>query len=140
MIHAGMKFQTEVSLVLYIQRGAAVSVKVTRKYCRRGQLVQGGSEVPCEISIRMPAGIVNHTLLQRYETLLRELYTEPKEEEVMGTFLSGLEANAINFFVEPHQKNDRKNQKPITVRSKCIKQMFTAIKQQGKPSNTIVTE
>ena len=73
-----MKFQTEVPLVLCIQRGTVVSVKVARKNYRRSQLVQRGLEVPCEINLRMSASIVNHTLLQRYETLLRELYTEPK--------------------------------------------------------------
>ena len=32
-------------------------------------------------------GIVNQTLLQRYEKLAKELYTEPKNEEILGTFL-----------------------------------------------------
>ena len=45
----------------------------------------------------MPDSIVNHTLLQRHENVIREVYAEPKEEEVMGTFLS-------NLFNQPRQK------------------------------------
>ena len=144
----------------------------------------------------MSGNIVNHTLLQRYETLLRD----------MGSFLSDSEANtgiyllkvnnsnsrtrceicskltikipqrrqwrrsgnfivnfgyishlvlvflllalnmqlpvgnAINFSVQPRPKNNRKTQKPKTVRSKDIKQMFTAIEQRRKPRNTTVIE
>ena len=63
-------------------------MKVRRKHYRRSPLVQGGLEVPCEVSVRMSGSIVNHTLLQRYKALLRELYTKPKEED-MGKFLSG---------------------------------------------------
>lgn len=69
----------------------------------------------------MSVSIVNYTLLQRSDALLRELYTAPKEEEVMGTFLSDPEANAMNFSVLPRQKNNWKNQKPATVRLKDIK-------------------
>ena len=36
----------------------------------------------------MPGSIMNHLLIARYEQLLGELYLEPKDEEIMGTFLS----------------------------------------------------
>ena len=58
-----------------IQRGAVVTVKVTGKHYRRSPLVQGGLEVPCENCVKISGSIVNYTLLQRYETLLRELYS-----------------------------------------------------------------
>ena len=32
--------------------------------------------------------VVNHRLLSPYETLLRNLYINPKDEEIMGTFLA----------------------------------------------------
>ena len=113
------------------------NMKVTREHYRQNPLLQEGLEVPCEM---MSAYIVNHTLLQDFEILLRELYTEPKEDEVMETFLSGPEANVINFFVQPHQIINRKNQKPTAIKSKDIKHIFIAIEQQKKPSNMIVIE
>ena len=36
----------------------------------------------------MPGSVANHRLLSRFETLLRNLYIEPKDEEIMRTFLS----------------------------------------------------
>ena len=119
----------EISQIIkfFTQRVPVVTVKVTEKHFRWSPLVQGGLEVPCENSVWMSSSIVNHTLLQRYDTLLREIYTEPKEEEVMGTFLCDPEANAITVFVQIRQKNNRKNQKPTTVRSRDIKQMLRAI-------------
>ena len=83
-----------------IQRGPIVTVKA--KHYRRSL---GDLELPCEISLRTSGSMVNHKLLQRYEILLIELYTEAKEE-VVGTLLSDMEANAINFSVKPRQKNN----------------------------------
>ena len=95
---------------LIIQQVAANTVKVAGKHYRQSPLVQGGLEVPCEIIVRMSGSIVNQTLLQRCKTLLRELYTEPKEEAVMGEFLSDPGANTISFSIHSRQKNNRKNQ------------------------------
>ena len=67
-----------------IDRGAQVAVKIRGRHYRRSPVVQGKLEVPCEIKIMM----VNHHLLVRYESLLKELYIEPKDEEIIGTFLS----------------------------------------------------
>ena len=70
-----------------IDRGAQVAVKIRGRHYRRSPLVQGGLEVPCEIKIAMVGSIINHHLLVRYESLLKELYIEPKDEEIIGTFL-----------------------------------------------------
>ena len=58
-----------------------------------------------------------------HETLLGKLYTDPKEHKVIGTLLADPEANAVNFFVQPRQKNKRKNlnlqQSSLKISSKC---------------------
>ena len=41
----------------------------------------------------MACSIINHLLIARYEKLLGELYLEPKDEEIMGTFLSVIREN-----------------------------------------------
>lgn len=71
-----------------LDRGAEVAIAITGRHYRRSPLVQGGLEVPCQIKITMVGSIINHVLMARYEELLNELYTEPKEEEIIGTFLS----------------------------------------------------
>ena len=54
-------------------------------------MVQGGLEVPREVTVMMSGGVANHLVLSRYEKLPNELYIEPKNEEIVETFLS--EAN-----------------------------------------------
>ena len=51
-------------------------------------VVVGGLEVPCEVTVTMNGSAVNHLLLTRYEKLLNELYIEPKNKEIIGTFFS----------------------------------------------------
>ena len=35
----------------------------------------------------MPGTVINQLLMKRYKQLVETLYTEPKEEELLGTFL-----------------------------------------------------
>ena len=133
-----------------IQRGAIVNVKVTGKHYRQSPLVQVSLEVPCQVSVKMSGSIMNHALLQRYEMLLQELYIEPKEENINGTFLSNPEVDDIIQPVQPAQpvqplqEDKRKKKQTTTVKSKNTKQMFAAIEQQQQQqqqtNNTIVIE
>ena len=114
-----------------INKGTQVAVKIRGRHYRRSPLVQGGLEVPCEIKITMVGSIINHHLLVQYESLLKELYIEPKDEEIIGTFLSirnehenvnqeiEIEIEAVQ--TEPLKKT---GQKKADVKSKDICDMF----------------
>ena len=114
-----------------INRGAQVAVKILARHYRGNPLVQGGLEVHCEIKITMVRIIINHNLLVRYELLLKELHTEPKDEEIIGTSLSirnehenvnqeiEIEIKAVQ--TEPLKKT---GQKKTEVKSKDIRDMF----------------
>ena len=114
-----------------IDRRAQVAVKIRGRHYRRSPFVQGELEVPCEIKITMVGSIINHHLLVRYESLLKELYIEPKDEEIIGTFLSirnehenvnqeiEIEIEAVQ--TEPLKKT---GQKKTEVKSKDIRDMF----------------
>ena len=67
-------------------RGAQVAVKICGRHYRRSALVQGGLEVPCEAKITMVGSIINHHLLLRYESLLKELCIEPKMKKLLVHF------------------------------------------------------
>ena len=69
-----------------IDRGAQVAVKICGRHYRRSALVQGGLEVPCEAKITMVGSIINHHLLLRYESLLKELCIEPKMKKLLVHF------------------------------------------------------
>ena len=95
-------------------------------------IVQGGLEVPSEIKIKMVGSIINHHLLVLYESLLKELYIEPKDEVIIGTFFSirnehenvnqetQIEIEAVQ--TEPLKKTGQK--KKAEVKSKDIRDMF----------------
>ena len=115
-----------------IDRGAQVAVKIRGRHYRRSPLVQGGLEVPCEIKVTMIGSIINHHLLVWYESLLKELCIEPKDEEIIGTFLSlGNEHENVNHKTEieikavqtePLKKTGQK--KKTEVKLKDISDMF----------------
>ena len=71
-----------------LQRGARVQTTVTGRHYRCSPLIQCGLEVACLGTVTMSGNIRNHLLLARYEKLLGGLYLEPKDEKIMGTFLS----------------------------------------------------
>ena len=71
-----------------VDREAKCTLKIRGMHYRRGPFVQGGLKVPCKLTITMIGSVVNHLPLIRYESLLKELYIEPKDEEIAGTFFS----------------------------------------------------
>ena len=67
----------------------------------------------------MVGSIVNHLLLNRFKDLLKEFYHEPKEEEIIGTFLSL--ASETDIEIEPSTRpattqatKDRKKKKGVS--------------------------
>ena len=44
-------------------------------------------EIPCKVSVTMPGTVSNVLVLEKYWQLVEELYTEPKNEEILGSFL-----------------------------------------------------
>ena len=115
-----------------IDRGVQIALKICGRHYRRSPLVQDGLEVPCEIKIAIVGRIVNLHLLVRYESLLKELHIEPKDEEVIGIFLSiRNEIENVNQEVEIEieavqtellKKTGQK--KKTEVKSKGIRNMF----------------
>jgi len=81
-----------------LDRGAIVTVQLTSNHYRRSPLVQGGLEIKCKISVKTHVTF-NKKVLERYRSLVEELYTEPKDEEIIGSFIyvedddSGLSGN-----------------------------------------------
>ena len=113
---------------------------VAGKHYRRSPLIQGGLEVPCLVTVTMPRSIMNHLLIAQYEKLLGELYLEPKDEEIMRTFLSVIREND---FLETNQctpceaSSSTKNKKKAEVRSRDIPDMF---RKKNKGCDTVATD
>lgn len=70
-----------------IDRAATVTACIIGTHYRRSPLVQGGLEIPCKISVRILGTCSNLLVLERYKELCNELYVEPKNEEILGSFM-----------------------------------------------------
>lgn len=63
-----------------------MTLQLTSSHYRRSPLVQGGLEIRCKISVKTGVHF-NRAVLERYRALSAQLYVEPKEEEILGSFL-----------------------------------------------------
>ena len=71
----------------FLDKGAVVQATLSITHYRRSPLVQGGLEIACNASVKMLGTIKNHLLMDRCFELVRYLYTEPKNEVILGSFL-----------------------------------------------------
>ena len=104
-------------------------------------LVQGGLEVPREreVTVTMSGGVANHLFLSRYEKLPNELYIEPKNEEIVETFLS--EANEEGKQAEKKSWQQKRQQEKKEVRSKNIQDILQNPRsRKGGAKKTIVLD
>ena len=79
-------------------------------------MVQGGLEIACKATVRMPGAIKNHMLMVRYLELIRTLYAEPKDEIILGSCLCPLNVPCTSTNNEGRKKGKcpipKKKQKP----------------------------
>ena len=75
----------------FLDRGAFMQVELTSKHYRRSPLVQGGMEIPCLVTVKTPATLKNTQLAEKYFELVKERYTEPKNEEILGSFVNEID-------------------------------------------------
>ena len=68
--------------------GAKVTATLTSTNLRCSPLVQGGLEIACKATVKMPAMIKNHMILDLFKELVSGHYTEPTDEEILGSFLA----------------------------------------------------
>ena len=70
-----------------IARGAIGEAQLTAAHYRRSPLVQGGLEIPCSLTFKMPATKKSSELLKKYLERFESKYTEPQEIIILGTFI-----------------------------------------------------
>ena len=115
-----------------LDRGANVSAKLTSMHYRRSPLVQGRIEISCVVTVSMPGTVINQLLMERYKQLVETLYTEPKEEDILGTFLQ-LENTGEQDLgpVAPKQKKKPKSPPESDKNQKDIQSYFVATPRQA---------
>ena len=89
-------------------------------------------EIPCLVTVKTPAPLKNIQLAEKYLELVKERYTEPKNEEILGSFVNEIDEE------DPLQKTGkrrmRNNTSPPQKRSTQldIRKMFS---NQGCSTN-----
>ena len=73
-----------------MDRRATATATLTSEHYRRSSLVQEGLKIPCKVSAIMPGTVSNLLVLEKYWQLVEDLYTEPKNEEILGSFLHAI--------------------------------------------------
>ena len=67
--------------------GGKVTATLTSKHYRRSPHVLGWMEIACLMRSSVPGTWVNLLVLERFKAIISKIYTEPKEETILGSFL-----------------------------------------------------
>ena len=127
-----------------MDRGAKVQAQLVTTNYRKSPLVQGGLEIACEVSVKMPPTVKNHMLIDKYLELVETLYSEPKEEVIFGSFINRAKDPAVvDFEVRrsfKKQKIKKPGEKPSAVQEGCryIRQMFLAVQRRGEKQTEVI--
>ena len=70
-----------------LDRGAIITAIITSEHYRKSPLFQGGLEIRCLVRVTVIATVRGHLLIKRYGELVEALYTEPKDEVIVGSYL-----------------------------------------------------
>jgi len=122
-----------------------VTVKLIGVHYRKSPLVQSGIEIPCKIKTQIPGTVSNLLVMERYKQLVEELYIEPKEELILGSFIKPYKQATTEEEKDgqnhPRGSDKKSNQSPKrTVGMKDVKSFFTqapAPKEKRSRTNNI---
>ena len=73
-----------------MDRGATATATLTSEHFRQSAVAHGGLEIPYKVSVTMPGTVSNLLVLRKYWQLVEDLYTEPKNGDILGSFLHAI--------------------------------------------------
>ena len=104
-----------------IDRGAAVTAKVSSTNIRRSPLFQGGLGIPCIVTVLFPRPMKGKQVLDRHRQMVNDLYNEPDEPIIVGS----VENNSLNnvdwrmrVSVTKKKKEKKKEGEKVTARKR----------------------
>ena len=81
----------------WLDRVAEIVAEIGSSHYRRSPLIQGGLEIRCKVSATLPGTIRNHMFLYQYKEFINKLYCEPKNEVIIGNFLTSVPNKNIHL-------------------------------------------
>ena len=126
-----------------LDRGAVFIVELTSTNYRRSPLIQGGLKIPVKVTVTMLGTVKNHLLMENYKEIVNERYAEPKDEEVLGSFLAlppvG-QACKRDTRSEKSTKRGRKTKENHHGQGQDIRQLFRKIAEKNEGEIDMVVE
>ena len=115
-------------------QGANLRAELASDHYMRSLLIQGGMKTPCKITAKISRTVINLLLMEKYIQLVKELYTEPKSEEILGYYLHA-EANGVDLPIPlPRNASVPRRRKTLSdVQMKNIRNFFN--RNQTQRSN-----
>lgn len=110
-----------------LDRGAKVSAElVITSHYRRSPLVQGGLEISCKVIVKMPGTVKNQLLMGRYLEIIKDLYAGPKNEVILGSFLTPVQQQKQPMVRQLHREKAKDSGARVPKRA-ChdIRRMFS---------------
>ena len=94
---------------------------------RRSPLVQGQLGIPCKITVTISGTVSNLRRIEKYKDIATDHYMEPKNEEIMDSFIQAINDAPLPASASPKKKKVGKK-KTDNSRHKDIQNFFS----QGK--------
>ena len=97
-------------------------------------------KIPCTVNFRMPSTFKDAQLAERYLKFVQERYTEPHNEEILGSFVSEALPEPSTSQSENHgvrkesKKKTQRNSKP----NRDIREMFAATAKKPRKNPVFI--
>ena len=115
----------------FIDRGGSIIAELTSDRCRGSPLTQGGIEIPCNVTAKIPGTVINLLIMEKYIQLVQKLYTEPKDEDILGSFLLVETTGTDDVAKVPRALSEPKERKKKSeVQTKDIRNFFERKSEQ----------
>jgi len=118
-----------------LDRGVTMHCKLISKHYRRSPLVQGGLEIKCEVVFTSRATILQSKLATRYLDLVKNIYLEPAQDNVVGDIFNFVMTlpPTVNTHRSAANNNNKRKKKPTARRENGgIREMFSSGNSAGK--------
>ena len=116
----------------FIDRGGSIIAELTSDHYRRSPLIQGGIEITCKVTAKIPGTVINLLIMEKYiHLLVQKMYTEPKDEDMLGSFLQVETTGTDDVAKVPRAVSEPKKRKNKSeVQTKDIRNFFECNSKQ----------
>ena len=84
-------------------------------------------QIACKVTLSIPGACINVLLVERCKKLVEDTYTEPKNEEVLGSYLIQHEEEGIQDPREIVRRRKEKIPKKKEAKTKSIRQFYAPV-------------